>query len=81
MDILYDICDGVWIKNGAHSVLLISNDGDYYKIVKELISQNKFKKVLFPKNKFASQLYKKNINDKYFSALDGAGIRRKIEHK
>ena len=80
MDILFDICNDSWNKKGAHKVLLVSNDGDYYKVVKELISQNKFEKILFPKNKLTSSLYKNNIADRYFQALDQKDIKRKIKH-
>jgi hypothetical protein len=44
-------------KRGPERVVLVSNDRDYVKLIKYLLSKDKFEKLLFPNKKFASSLY------------------------
>ena len=61
-------------------VLLISGDGDYFKMVKFLISEKRFHKILLPTKKNYSTLYSK-IPQKYRAFLDDKDVKRKIEYK
>ncbi len=59
---------------------LVSGDGDYYKTVRYLHSQDKLGKVLFPAQHKASSLYHQ-LGRSCFTYLDTADIRKKIEYK
>ncbi len=79
-DIVFDIMKKLYRKEKFDKVVLVSGDGDYIKLVKFLIKENKFKKVLFPNKKFASSLYKK-IHIGYRSNLGNEDIKKKIQYK
>jgi len=77
-----DICFGMmkeFIENMDSKVILISGDWDYIKVVKYLIENNKFKKILFPNKRFSS-LYRQ-LQPQYGLNLSLADIKRKIEYK
>jgi hypothetical protein len=59
-------------------VVIVSGDGDYFRMVDFLIEEKKLLKVLFPNQKFASSLYKRHIEPKYYDYLDNPGIKRKV---
>ncbi len=58
-------------------ILLVSGDGDYYKLVKYLIEHKMFIKILFPNNNYSSLYFK--IDNKY--KLNLQKLRSKIERK
>ena len=58
--------------------VLVSGDGDYYKTVEYLISQNKFECLILPSHKNASSLYKRITHD-YYVYLDDLSYRKKLE--
>ena len=58
--------------------LLVSDDGDYWRMVNYLISKRKFKKLLAPSRKNVSYLYKTKMSDDYIDYLDKGDIKRKI---
>ena len=64
-------------------IILVSWDWDYKVWVDYVIELDKFLKVIAPNQKFASSLYrhKKHLDPKYFTFLDNAWIRNKIEYK
>ena len=78
-----DIC--FWMMKNAcqnkdfDKIVLVSWDWDYIKVVKYLIEQNKFKKILFPNKRFSS-LYRK-LQPQYWLNLSIKDIRKKIEYK
>lgn len=61
-------------------VILVSGDGDYFRMIKYLNSESKLEKVLLPSHKNASSLYKGLSREKY-QYLDDEGIKRKIMRK
>lgn len=59
-------------------VILVSGDGDYFKMVKFLVEENKLCKILMPAKDRASSLYRQ-IPAKYRDYLDKTTIKKKIE--
>ena len=77
-DIVFEIMKNLVDNTFFEKIILISNDGDYKKVVDYLISKNKFEKILFPSKKNISSLYKK-LPSKYFDYLES--IKEYIHHK
>lgn len=69
------ICD----KHDFSQIVLVSGDGDYYKMVRYLLKIDRLKKVLFP-NKNYSSLYKKMAGS-YTVNLSTPDIQKKISYK
>lgn len=61
-------------------IILVSGDGDYYKMVKFLVEEDKLCKILMPVKGRASSLYRQ-IPAKYRDYLDKPEIKKKIELK
>jgi uncharacterized LabA/DUF88 family protein len=76
-DMVFETMKGLIEERNLSSIILISGDGDYKKLVDYLIKKRKFKKILFP-NKKASSLYK-TLGSEYFDYL--ANIKTYIEYK
>jgi uncharacterized LabA/DUF88 family protein len=57
-DIVFEVMKHVIDNRDFNKILLVSGDGDYYKLVEYLIQKNIFLKILFPSKKYASSLYK-----------------------
>jgi uncharacterized LabA/DUF88 family protein len=79
-DIVFSIMKALYKQQIIGKVFLVSADGDYFKLVKFLIDEDKLGKVLFPSREKASSLYK-GLDPKYFDALDNSGLKNKIEYK
>ena len=67
-------------NNAFERIVLVSGDGDYWRMVDYLIKKEKFEKLLAPSQKGMSSLYRR-ISDNYRSFLDQIEIRNKIERK
>jgi uncharacterized LabA/DUF88 family protein len=77
-DLVFDVMEKMYKdKDSFNSIVLVSGDGDYIKMVDFLIEEGKFKKVLFPNQQKASSLYK-SITRRYFADLNKQSIRNKI---
>lgn len=76
-DLVFQCMKDVASDANLDKVILVSGDGDYYKMVKYLNSESKLEKVLLPSHKNASSLYKSLSRVKY-QYLDDKGIKRKI---
>lgn len=61
-----------------NKILLVSDDGDYWKMVNYFIEKGKFQKLLAPSRKNISSLYKKKTKDIYIDYLDKVDVKRKI---
>ena len=75
-DIVFNIMKKLYKKEISGKVVLVSGDGDYFKMVSFLIAENKLEKILFPAHKKASSLYRR-LAPKYFDYLDNPDIKRK----
>lgn len=76
-DIVFSIMKKLYQREAFDTIVLVSGDGDYKRMVDFLIEEKRFKKVLFPNKKFASSLYKK-LGSEYFDSLDKEHIKGKI---
>ena len=57
-DIVFDIMKRLYEKpESFNKIILVTGDGDYFKLVDFLIEKNRLEKILFPKRRYASSLY------------------------
>lgn len=68
-DIVFEVMKNLIENKDFDKIVLVSGDGDYNKMVKYLVSKNRFKKILFPNKKFASSLYKE-LGSEFFDYLE-----------
>ena len=67
-------------KDKFDKIILVSGDGDYIKLVKYLITEKMFLKILFPNKKKSSSLYKK-LGSEYYDCLDAEDIKEVISYR
>ena len=77
-DLVFFCMRDVFTDNALNKVLIISRDGDYFRMVEYLSKINKLEKVLLPSHKNASSLYK-SIADKYRVYLDRPSLIKKLK--
>ncbi len=77
-DIVFMAMKKIADREKFSKILLVSDDGDYWRMVNYLISKRKFKKLLAPSRKNVSYLYKTKMSDDYIDYLDKGDIKRKI---
>lgn len=77
-DIVFEIMRKLADQENFDKVLLISGDGDYFKMVDYLIGKNRLEKLLAPSHHSMSSLYKQYIDRAYYAFLDAAGTKKKI---
>lgn len=80
-DIVFTVMKSLAEKEKFDKVVLVSGDGDYWRMVDYLIQKDKFEKLLAPSRKNLSSLYKRRMADTYRVYLDDPAIRSKIEFK
>ena len=80
-DIVFTVMKSLAEKEKFDKVVLVSDDGDYWRMVDYLIQKDKFEKLLAPSRKNLSSLYKRRMADTYRVYLDDPAIRSKIEFK
>lgn len=76
-DIVFTIMEKVAEQEKFGKVVLVSGDGDYFKMVKYLVDKRRFLKVLAPNKKSTSSLYRPFM-PRYVDFLDRPDIKRKI---
>lgn len=76
-DIVFTVMEKIAEKEKFDKVILVSGDGDYFKMVKYLVSKGRFAKVLAPNKKSMSSLYRP-FTPKFTDFLDRPDIKRKI---
>lgn len=79
-DIVFHVMEKISEKEQFNKIVLVSGDGDYFKMVNYLIKKDKFAKLLAPNKKSMSSLYR-SITPKYTDFLDRPELKRKIEYK
>ena len=77
-DLVFFCMRDVFTVKTLNKVLIISRDGDYFRMVEYLSKINKLEKVLLPSHKNASSLYK-SIADKYRVYLDRPSLIKKLK--
>ena len=79
VDIVFEIMKKLCLKEEFDKVVLVSGDGDYYKMVKFLLEEERLAKILFPNKKYSS-LYR-NMPAQYRMNIWLPDIRMKMEYK
>jgi len=79
-DIVFHIMRKIADQEKFEKIVLVSGDGDYYKMVQYLIEKEKFERLLAPNEKRMSSLYK-TLEPKYYAFLNREDVRNKIEYK
>ena len=77
VDIVYDIMHRLLEEDDFDKIVLVSWDWDYIKLVKYLISKNRFKKILFPNKKYSS-LYKP-LQNQFWMNLSQERVKNRIK--
>lgn len=78
-DIVFEVMRKIAEKEKFEKVVLVSGDGDYFKMVKYLIKIGKFLRVLGPEEKCMSSLYKRRLEPKYYAFLNRPEVRVKLQ--
>ncbi|MDR3364129.1 MAG: NYN domain-containing protein [Clostridiales Family XIII bacterium] len=76
-DIIFLIMKALYKREAFDKVVLVSGDGDYWRMVDFLIEENRFEKLLAPSKKAISSLYKR-MPDAMRVFLDDQSIKQKI---
>ncbi len=76
-DLIFELMKQYAEESRARNFLIISGDGDYFKVVKYLVEKQRFLKILLPNKKFASSLYKK-LGSEYYDFL--SNVKTYIEY-
>ena len=79
-DIVFYCMRDVFTDKSLDKVILVSRDGDYFRMAEYLYSIDKLEKVLLPSKKNASSLYKRLSNDAY-NILDVHKTKEKVRLK
>lgn len=80
-DIVFTVMEKIAEKEKFDKVVLVSGDGDYYKMVRYLMSKNRFEKLLAPNKKSMSSLYRVNIDNSCYDFLDTDSVKKKIAYR
>lgn len=76
-DIVFMVMSKIADNEKFDNVILVSGDGDYFRMVKYLVNRHRFAKLLAPNKCSTSSLYRV-FTPKYVDFLDNPGIKRKI---
>ena len=76
-EIVFDVMKALYRKETFAKIVLVSGDGDYYRMVRFLLEEYRLEKVLFPNHK-ASSLYKRHIQTRFCANLSETDIKKKI---
>lgn len=76
-DIVFAIMQKMVEQDEFDKVVLVSGDGDYYRMVEYLIKKGRFAKLLSPNRRSTSSLYR-SFTPRYVDFLDNIDVQRKI---
>lgn len=79
-DIVFSVMSKIADKEKFDQVVLVSGDGDYFKMVRYLVEKGRFCKLLSPNRHSTSSLYRV-FTPKYVDFLDNSGVKNKIAYK
>lgn len=79
-DIVFTIMKQILENEVQGKIVLVSGDGDYWRLVQYLISKDLFEKLLAPNKRGTSSLYKR-IPDSFIAFLDDEEVKKKIQEK
>lgn len=76
-DLVFEVMKKIAENEAFDRVVLVSGDGDYYKMVEYLINKDRFSKLLAPNGKRMSSLYKL-LNRNFYASLSQEEVINKI---
>lgn len=79
-DIVFSVMSKIADGEKFEQVVLVSGDGDYFKMVRYLVEKERFCKLLSPNRRSTSSLYRV-FTPKYVDFLDNKGVKNKIAYK
>lgn len=79
-DIVFSVMSKIADGEKFEQVVLVSGDGDYFKMVRYLVEKERFCKLLSPNRHSTSSLYRV-FTPKYVDFLDNKGVKNKIAYK
>ena len=79
-DIVFSVMSKIADGEKFEQVVLVSGDGDYFKMVRYLVEKERFCKLLSPNRHSTSSLYRV-FTPKYVNFLDNKGVKNKIAYK
>lgn len=79
-DIVFTIMSKLIDDDELGQVLLVSGDGDYFKMVEYLIEKHRLCKLLAPNRHSTSSLYRR-LEPKYRMFLDDPAVKKKIAYR
>ena len=77
VDLVFFVMHTLIERDDFDKIVLVSGDGDYFRLVKYLIEKKRLSKILFPNKRSRSSLYKE-IGNKHVVYLDN--IKHKIQY-
>lgn len=80
-DIVFTVMQKLVERERFNKVVLVSGDGDYWKMVDYLIKKGKFEKLLVPNKNTLSSLYRRRTSDVYRAYLDEPATKKKLALK
>ena len=80
-DIVFSIMKKLVEREKIDKIVLVSGDGDYWRMVDYLIKKKKFEKLLVPSQHSMSSLYSQRTPDVFRDFLDKPTIKRKISYR
>ncbi|MCL2085654.1 NYN domain-containing protein [Candidatus Saccharibacteria bacterium] len=80
-DIVFSVMKSLVEREKFNRIVLVSGDGDYFRLIQYLAEKDKLEKILAPNRKSFSSLYKQFIDNKFFAFLDDGSTKKKIQHK
>jgi uncharacterized LabA/DUF88 family protein len=78
-DVVFTVMRKIADQEKFNQVVLVSGDGDYFKMVQYLIKKQRFCKILAPKEKSMSTLYRNFIDNSFYDSLDRKSTKNKIK--
>jgi uncharacterized LabA/DUF88 family protein len=79
-DIVFHIMRKIANREKFDQIILVSGDGDYFKMVQYLIEKGKFARLLAPNENYMSSLYK-TFDPKYYAFLSRPDVKDKIAYR
>ncbi|WP_165044614.1 MULTISPECIES: NYN domain-containing protein [unclassified Adlercreutzia] len=81
VDITFQMMRDLYERGSEYDkVLLVSGDGDYYRVVEYFDEKDKLEKVLLPNRQFASSLYKRLTRSKW-AYVDTPDMRERLKNR
>ena len=77
-DLVFLCMRDIYEDKSLDKVLIVSRDGDYFRMVDHLCKSKRLAKVLLPSHKNASSLYKK-LSREFYTYLDNPKLNRRFK--